>query len=74
MTTDSTPGALRFTDELGAAAEAHCWCHVCRPVTLGDMRMVLCPDCGNKRCPKAAWHEEKCSNSNATGQPGSAYP
>lgn len=25
----------------------------CRPVDITDMRFVVCPDCGNKRCPKA---------------------
>ncbi|MCS5781491.1 hypothetical protein LNP24_18950 [Klebsiella pneumoniae subsp. pneumoniae] len=28
-----------------------CWCCTCRPVVLNDMRFVVCPDCGNKRCP-----------------------
>lgn len=30
--------------------------------------MIVCPDCGNKRCPQAESHEYKCSGSNATGQ------
>jgi hypothetical protein len=33
--------------------------------------MVLCPQCGNKRCPKATWHVHACTGSNAPGQPGS---
>lgn len=37
-------------------------------------RMVLCPTCGNKRCPHANRHENACTDSNAPGQPGSAYP
>lgn len=36
-------------------------------------RMVVCPTCGNKRCPKATNHELACTNSNAPGQPGSDY-
>lgn len=36
--------------------------------------MILCPKCGNKRCPYANDHSNACTNSNATGQPGSAYP
>lgn len=55
-------------------AEAACWCHTCRPVTLDDCRMVLCPTCGNKRCPHANDHSLACSSSNESGQPGSAYP
>jgi hypothetical protein len=35
--------------------------------------MVLCPTCGNKRCPKASNHELACTNSNEPGQPGSMY-
>ncbi|ULR87447.1 hypothetical protein [Comamonas sp. B21-038] len=50
-----------------------CWCETCRPNTLSDMRMVLCPDCGNKRCPKATHHDNACTNSNAPGQPGSSW-
>lgn len=36
-------------------------------------RMLLCPECGNKRCPKATWHEQACTGSNDTGQEGSRY-
>lgn len=25
------------------------------------IRMIVCPDCGSKRCPKAAWHGADCS-------------
>ncbi|CAM7369626.1 hypothetical protein PHDIMM138B_07260 [Phytobacter diazotrophicus] len=51
-----------------------CWCRTCRPVTMNDMRFVVCPDCGNKRCPKANDHRNACTGSNEPGQPGSAYP
>jgi hypothetical protein len=51
--------------------EGKCWCRTCDPVTV---RMALCPDCGNKRCPKANDHRNTCTNSNEPGQPGSAYP
>lgn len=40
---------------------------------LGRMRMSLCPNCGNKRCPGAANHENQCSGSNTPGQKGSLY-
>jgi hypothetical protein len=50
-----------------------CWCHTCRPIKLDDMRMILCPDCGNKRCPRANHHDNECTNSNDPGQKGSAY-
>jgi len=51
-----------------------CWCHTCRPVTMFDMRFVVCPECGNKRCPHANDHRHACSGSNKPGQEGSAYP
>ena len=50
-----------------------CWCQTCRPITLEDMRMVLCPECGNKRCPKANDHRHGCTGSNEPGQKGSAW-
>ncbi|WP_407258394.1 hypothetical protein [Klebsiella quasipneumoniae] len=51
-----------------------CWCLTCRPLTLNDMRFVVCPDCGNKRCPRANDHRNACTGSNEPGQEGSAYP
>ena len=36
-------------------------------------RMILCSECGNKRCPKATNHELQCTNSNAPNQAGSIY-
>ncbi|GKI99993.1 hypothetical protein [Klebsiella variicola] len=51
-----------------------CWCCTCRPVVLNDMRFVVCPDCGNKRCPRANDHRNACTGSNEPGQEGIAYP
>lgn len=51
-----------------------CWCRTCRPVAINDMRFVVCPDCGNKRCPRANDHRNACTGSNEPGQEGSAYP
>lgn len=61
-----------------------CWCIRCDEQTAEDLerltgevqfasRMNLCPDCGNKRCPRATHHDHACTRSNAPGQPGSAY-
>lgn len=36
-------------------------------------RMILCPDCGNKRCPHATDHLFSCTGSNNPGQTGSRY-
>lgn len=35
--------------------------------------MVVCVECGNKRCPKATDCSLYCTNSNESGQVGSAY-
>ena len=62
-----------------------CPCHECvknnnRPRNIfgietpaDAMYMVVCPTCGNKRCPHANDHRNLCTGSNATGQPGSYY-
>jgi Zn finger protein HypA/HybF involved in hydrogenase expression len=53
-----------------------CTCHKCYPIDFSDpysVFMRLCPECGNKRCPKASNHELACTNSNDPGQEGSIY-
>lgn len=65
--------ARRLADQR-TPAELACWCQTCRPITMDDCRMVLCPTCGNKRCPHANDHRNACTGSNEPGQPGSAYP
>jgi hypothetical protein len=77
----------RFVDsnfwELVASGK-ECGCHKCiegkslrtsafGPIPLAATRMILCPTCGNKRCPKASNHALACANSNEPGQPGSVY-
>lgn len=42
-----------------------------QPVEL--MRIFVCEQCGNKRCPHAADHHNLCTSSNAPGQIGSMY-
>lgn len=50
-------------------------CHTCAPNRIGGpMRMIVCPECGNKRCPHATDHRNACTGSNEPGQTGSAYP
>jgi hypothetical protein len=62
-----------------------CWCVTCdetiaeAQVMNGDVLagwqriFIVCPDCGNKRCPRATHHDRACSGSNEPGQPGSIY-
>ena len=40
-----------------------------RPFSAATDRMVLCPECGNKRCPRAESHRYRCTGSNEPGQP-----
>lgn len=47
-----------------------CPCAACRPNQLG---MIVCAECGNKRCPKATDHELACTRSNRPGQIGSSW-
>lgn len=54
-------------------AQVKCWCLTCRPQTPSDMRFVVCPTCGNKRCPHANDHRNACTGSNEVGQPGSSW-
>lgn len=63
--------------------EGGCWCRRCdnaSKASLGALarlqkgaRFIVCPDCGNKRCPKATDHTLACTNSNEPGQAGSVF-
>lgn len=54
-------------------------CHAClvgvmeNNMLVTSQRMIVCSDCGNKRCPKASNHRHKCTGSNEVGQYGSIY-
>jgi hypothetical protein len=59
---------------------SECWCHHCHQgeivygwMAYSSSRMILCPTCGNKRCPHATHHEHPCTGSNDAGQHGSVY-
>ena len=69
----STSGG-KLSEQLGNSEQLPniwCWCRQCRPDVV---TMILCPTCGNKRCPHANDHRNACTGSNEPGQPGSAYP
>lgn len=68
--------------DLGNAREQYgdcgCWTCVLEHLREQDssalfMPFIVCPRCGNKRCPKATFHENDCTDSNAPGQQGSRY-
>lgn len=51
-----------------------CGCHLCiKERGHVAMHMVVCKECGNKRCPQATDHNLACSRSNKPGQIGSIY-
>lgn len=57
--------AARRSEPVTPEAGTECWCSHCRP---GAWWMILCPDCRNKRCPRATWHGYQCGKSNEPGQ------
>ncbi len=65
------------------ATSVTCWCEDCEDAAWAGLsplkrmmnrRFILCPTCGNKRCPRAKSHTNPCTDSNDPGQPGSSYP
>jgi len=64
----SPDGAFHYADDAQAQPNAQdrenaarCWCETCRPITMSDSRMILCPECGDKRCPRAKDHRNACA-------------
>jgi hypothetical protein len=54
-------------------ATYQCRCYNCADAEYRMSHMIVCPACGNKRCPHATDHNLACTNSNDAGQPGSRY-
>lgn len=67
---------------------SNCECHACisefdlkaggddqflSQLPLSAAKMIVCLECGNKRCPKASDHRLECTGSNEPGQAGSVY-
>jgi hypothetical protein len=57
-----------------------CYCYNCNKdvkvqggIPYVATTMIVCPQCGNKRCPHSTDHNLACTNSNDPGQPGSRY-
>jgi hypothetical protein len=55
--------------------ESSACCHACFKASGAILmtRMILCPTCGNKRCPRASDHRLECTDINEPGQTGSVY-
>jgi len=50
-----------------------CHCYHCADTYKRMTTFIVCPECGNKRCPHATDHNLQCTNSNEPGQEGSRY-
>ncbi|WP_428357555.1 hypothetical protein [Methyloprofundus sp.] len=64
----------------------NCECHKCitnkelkinvgqlGKIPINVVKMIVCDECGNKRCPKASDHNLNCTGSNEVNQSGSVY-
>lgn len=61
-------------DEYRVKLESPLDCHKCfKEAGIPVMFMLVCPICGNKRCPHASDHNLTCTGSNEPNQPGSIY-
>jgi hypothetical protein len=67
---------------VGGGVSGECGCFACigsKPayegawLTIGMSRMIVCAECGNKRCPHGTDHRNECTGSNEPGQLGSRY-
>lgn len=68
------PEAVQSNDQQQAAVAEACWCETCDAAANGwRIKMALCPQCGNKRCPRATHHDNACTGSNEPGQKGSSW-
>lgn len=75
---------MTIIDEMLVAYGIHgCGCYRCvaevisaRPFPENlSYPFIVCATCGNKRCPRAEFHDNECSGSNEPGQAGSVrYP
>jgi hypothetical protein len=75
---------LAMVQQLSGDKPLDCICHACIDehdlrsptmplLSLNSFCMIVCQNCGNKRCPKASDHRNECTNSNEPGQSGSVY-
>lgn len=61
---DTSIAALRAElNARNAFIESPCWCERCDTDSNCGFRtrMSVCPECGDKRCPRAEFHGNECS-------------
>lgn len=77
LTKSVFPGIEGDRSPWGRESDCGCWtCVSERMAARGtplDMPFIVCPNCGNKRCPKGTHHDRACTNSNFAQQAGSRY-
>lgn len=61
-----------WLENIKKSGPAKC-CYNCATPAQRMSQMIVCPNCGNKRCPKATDHNHRCTGSNEPGQAGSRY-
>ena len=72
---------FRKNKEQPVVEKPNCYCYNCNKdytephshIPYVITRMIVCPTCGNKRCPHSTDHNLACTDSNEPGQPGSRY-
>ncbi len=70
-----------FSKKDQQGSRVQCYCYNCNKDRMDETgripytmtRMIVCPTCGNKRCPHSTDHNLPCTNSNDPGQAGSRY-
>lgn len=67
---DYEVGTLEQAEEF---AKKRCYCYNCATPMKRMTTFIVCPECGNKRCPHATDHSLECTNSNEPGQKGSRF-
>ncbi len=67
-------------EDYRAVEDWDCYCYNCNKDKSDKFgfprvmtKMILCPKCGNKRCPHSTDHNLECTGSNDPGQSGSRY-
>jgi hypothetical protein len=79
IVTGAIRNLLKDSDKPSLGKKYDCYCYTCNKDRIENgvpyvmTRMIVCPECGNKRCPNATDHIYKCTNSNEPGQRGSRY-
>jgi hypothetical protein len=73
QSTDKEPSHLTRIEYPSCRHEPVSCCYKHASIEQQMSYMILCPECGNKRCPKSTNCSLSCTGSNEPGQSGSRY-